>query len=456
MSLVLDAITQLKGGEIFILKMPVFRLGDLIGLYKYKDSTKVVFDKMRSFKPDIVAFSVTTGAHVEALDINKKLKKKFSYLSVFGGQHPTFHPQMIEEHKDVDTIFITEAGTCFIDFLKRLENGEDYSDVPGTWSRISGKIHKNEIPNLEEDLDQFPYPDRALYYETYPELKNAKTKSFMIGMGCPYKCTYCFNHAMVKLHEGKGNYVRHRSPDRVIDEILQAKKKYPLKFIRFIDDIFIMSPKWIREFCPKYKKKVGIPFIFQARANMVTDEIIKLVAEAGGVSATMAIESGNDHLRNDVLKRYLSKEEMLKACRILKKYNVQFLCQNILGFPGDNLETALETLDFNIKCKPHYAYSTLFMPMPMTELGEKALKETNFKGDYDSLHSFSFHDNFIYNVKDEKELINLQRIFALVVDFPFLRQMVKYIVKLPKDNVLLKLLYSVHKAWCFNIRLKID
>ena len=36
MSLVLDAITQLKGGEIFILKMPVFRLGDLIEIVKEK------------------------------------------------------------------------------------------------------------------------------------------------------------------------------------------------------------------------------------------------------------------------------------------------------------------------------------------------------------------------------------------------------------------------------------
>ncbi|MFC1853646.1 cobalamin-dependent protein [candidate division CSSED10-310 bacterium] len=56
-----------------------------------------------SYKPDILAYSTTTGLHHEYLAVNRTLKKKVSALAIFGGPHPTFFPEMIAE-QGVDAV----------------------------------------------------------------------------------------------------------------------------------------------------------------------------------------------------------------------------------------------------------------------------------------------------------------------------------------------------------------
>ena len=45
----------------------------------------------------------------------------------------------------------------------------------------------------------------------------------MSNRGCPYKCTYCFNHAYNKLTKGTGDMMRYRSVDSIIREIKEVK-----------------------------------------------------------------------------------------------------------------------------------------------------------------------------------------------------------------------------------------
>ena len=48
-----------------------------------------------------------------------------------------------------------------------------------------------------------------------------------------------------------------------------------LRFIKFLDDLFILSPEWVQEFSSKYKKEIGLPFACFVRANHVTPNIVK-------------------------------------------------------------------------------------------------------------------------------------------------------------------------------------
>ena len=82
---------------------------------------------------------------------------------------------------------------------------------------------------------------------------------FISGRGCPYQCTYCFNHKYNQMYKGKGNIIRHKSVDYFLEEILQVKKEYPLEGIIFEDDIFIIDKGWLEEFAIKYSKKIGLP-----------------------------------------------------------------------------------------------------------------------------------------------------------------------------------------------------
>src|SRR5262245_18870765 len=54
------------------------------------------------YKPDVVAASVMTGSHIEFMEIVSRLKKIHPFISMMGGSHPTFHPDVLGEYKDLD------------------------------------------------------------------------------------------------------------------------------------------------------------------------------------------------------------------------------------------------------------------------------------------------------------------------------------------------------------------
>ena len=85
-------------------------------LFKDKD----YINQLKIFKPDIIAYSITTGHHKETIEINKEVKKHLKVYSIFGGPHPTFYPEMIEE-EGVDAICIGEGEYSIIDFLEKLK-----------------------------------------------------------------------------------------------------------------------------------------------------------------------------------------------------------------------------------------------------------------------------------------------------------------------------------------------
>ncbi len=70
----------------------------------------------KEFKPDIVAYTAFTGSHVPMIGINKKLKEKFNFFSMFGGPHPTFSPEMVEED-GVDAVCRGEGFDAMPDFV---------------------------------------------------------------------------------------------------------------------------------------------------------------------------------------------------------------------------------------------------------------------------------------------------------------------------------------------------
>ncbi len=79
-------------------------------------------------------------------------------------------------------------------------------------------------------------------------------------------------------------------------------------------------------------------------------------------------------LRNAVLNRNMSREEILGAADILRRHDIAFMTNNMLGLPTGNLETDFETLELNAQCRPAYANVFLFQPYPKTGAGRVGLR----------------------------------------------------------------------------------
>ena len=214
---------------------------------------------LAEFPADIIAYSIATADSNFYIDFNRIIKKRHKDIfSVFGGPHPTFYPNFISENLDIDAMCGGEADLAFVDFANRLESNNDYHLTPNFHVRRDGDIYRNEETNLVADLDDLPFPDRSLVYDYFPKARSSKVKGFMTMRGCPYPCTYCFNHKFNELYRGKGKILRRRSVDNVIQEVLDVATKYPLELVYFRDDSFNLLPDWIEEFSEKYSKQAKI------------------------------------------------------------------------------------------------------------------------------------------------------------------------------------------------------
>lgn len=398
-------------------------------------------------KPDVVGYTVYTGTQNYYLDLNRRIRAQLpGVFSIFGGPHPTFFPEMIE-HEGVDGICVGEGEYATLDLLNALQAGDEIVGILNWHFKLDGEIVRNPVRPLltSEQLDELPFPDRDLLYNVHPASRRNKIRPFITGRGCPYSCTYCFNKAYRDLYRGLGRAMRRRSVEDVIQEIKAVRTRYPLEFITFMDDTFILNRQWLQEFGVRYKAEVDLPFWCQVRADLVTDEMMALFKDAGCVSVSFGLEAGNDRLRNAILKRRMSREQILDASRIFRRHGIAFMTNNMLGLPTGSLETDFETLELNVQCRPSYANVFLFQPYPKTELGQLACREGWMAGSFDDLSGSVSDDTIIrFGSESEKRQIeNLQKLFALAVEFPFLVPLVKLLIKLPRN----KLFWLVYKIW---------
>jgi radical SAM superfamily enzyme YgiQ (UPF0313 family) len=412
-------------------------------------------------RPDVVAYTVYTGPHTWYLELNQRIRAQLpGVFSIFGGPHPTFFPEMIES-EGVDGLCLGEGEYATLDLMNALErNGSGVHlpdpSIPNWWFRVNGEVVRNPLRPLltGAELDALPFADRELLYAAHKQSDHTKIKPFITGRGCPYDCAFCFNKAYSDLYGGTGRRFRRRSTDDVIRELKDVVSRHDVRFVLFMDDTFILQDDWLQEFMARYKAEVGLPFWCQVRANLVTDENMALFKDAGCVSVSFGLESGNDRLRNAVLKRRMSREEILGAAAAIRRHGIIFSTNNMLGLPTGTLENDFETLELNAQCRPAYANVLLFQPYPKTELGEWAYEQGWMMGSFDDL-SGSVSDNTVIKFGSEAEkrqIENLQKLGPIGVEVPALLPAIRRLIRLP-PNRFFWLVYKVWKGWAIKNRM---
>lgn len=399
----------------------------IVDACSYPEVEKVV----KEWRPQIFAYTIRTGFHQEYLELNRVLKSHWGGFSVFGGPHATFSPQIIESDPNVDAVCIGEGELALADFVNRMEEQKDYRFCPNFWIRTGGEIYRNLVRPLVEDIDSLSFPDRDLL-TPYPGVAKAPIKNFITSRGCPFNCSYCFNKNYREIYQQQGFLVRRRSVNNTIQEIAAELAKRPFELAHFEDDVFNLNLDWLENFSDQYRKEIGLPFSCHLRANLVSAKAVSYLKRAGCISAAIAIETGNDYLRNGVLNRNMSREEILRATRMIKEQGIGLVTLNMVAIPGGSLEADLETLDLNLQSRPDCAIASFCQPYPGTELGQKAMAEGLFDGNYDGIKGFYHHP---LGVGDPRYSRRLQGLFPLLVNFRIGKKWARFFLRIPLERI---------------------
>ncbi len=319
------------------------------------------FENMvENFRPNIVGFSVPTVAYNNAKEL-KKIAKKFDFVEkiIFGGPHASACTKsVLEENKDI--IVVKGEGEIT---MNELMEGKKLDKIMGISFVKDGKIVENQERPFIENLDSLPFPARDLMelekYEEY--FQNFRCTTIMSSRGCPFRCIYCCKATL-------GTRWIPRTPENMIQEIIEIRDVYGIRNILFHDDLFTFNEDRIIKFCDLLEShRINLKWQCVTRVDRVSFKLLKRMKDTGCVLINFGVETGNQEIMNSIRKG-ITLEQAKNAFKMCRELRIKTLANFMIGLPKDTIKTIGDTINFAKKLNPDNAQFTLTTPFPDTEL----------------------------------------------------------------------------------------
>ncbi|MDI6814528.1 MAG: radical SAM protein [Dehalococcoidales bacterium] len=238
---------------------------------------------------------------------------------------------------------------------------------------------------LIADLDSLPFPAYHLlplhrYKPHPPHGRRLPFMAMLTSRGCPYNCTFCSKPIF-------GRKFRSQSPQRIASEVEYLEGKFKIKEIAFYDDIFTLDKKRIAELAEEFNKRgLSIPWTCETRVDLVTEELLKEMKQAGCYMIAYGIESGNQTILNSLRKK-ITIEQVKETVKATRDVGIQSIGYFMLGSPGETPLTIRQTIDFANYLPLDFAQFSVTIPFPGTDLYNLYLEQGSGNENW---------DNFIY------------------------------------------------------------
>lgn len=332
--------------------------------------------KVKQFKPDIVGLTAITPTVYKAYYTAKAVKEIYPDIPIImGGPHVTFMYDEALSQQGVDIVILGEGEHTTLELIETIERfglkADNLKKVRGIAYKHGDNIIVTRRRALIKDLNKLPDPARHLLpMDKYTFLdKPIKVFHLMASRGCPYGCIYCSTSYFW------GRFVRFKSVNRVINEIINAIYRYKTNYIVFVDDELTINKKWIMDFCRKIREeRLDIYYTVGSRVDMGTIDVLKALKKSGCGLIYYGVESANQNSLNKIGK-HISIPMIRRAFENAKKMGLDTVGSFILGFPWETVDDMKETINFAIKIKPSFAQFTVLTPYPGTPIYYSALKE---------------------------------------------------------------------------------
>jgi radical SAM superfamily enzyme YgiQ (UPF0313 family) len=388
------------------------------------DTKKEIVKQILEKKPDVIGFSVFTLNYQRALEIAREIRKYNQTCPiVFGGIHATSVPEVVIKEECVDIVCVGEGEEALVELLDSIGKSRINYEIKNLWFKKDDKIIKNSCRLLIENLDNLPLPDKDLFYNIYPGF--VKEYYTISSRGCPFACSYCANNVLHNVYRGLGKMIRRRSPENIIMELVLAKKKYSLKKVTFVDDVFVQDVKWLEKFVSAYKEKINLPYLMLTHPRFVTSKITELLVDSGCYLLCFGIQSASEKTRYETLNRFETNQEIENAAKKCHAVNLKFSIDHIFNIPGEGIEEQEEALVFYNQLRPTIINSYQLQYLPRTKIINKAIergviKESMIEGIEKGLASTSLVFGFGDKDKFNPDLIytNFQFFFMLLPILP--------------------------------------
>ena len=299
---------------------------------------------------------------------------------VMGGPHVTEVPDEALGH--ADAIALGEADETWPQIVEDAARGElkeVYAPVDD-----AGKERKPCLANYPTipweslDLKQFnvvPSVMRPLLARIGPGWGTFRIIPIESGRGCPYGCEFCTVTGFF------GDSVRFRTNKSIVEEMLKLKARAKSEggqiAIFFVDDNFAINIKRTKSLLRDIiAAGAQLPWIAQISANLLRDEeLVDLIAEAGGMLVFIGMESIDPANLADVNKSFNKPHEYAAVLNRLAERDLFAVTSFIFGMDNDTPGVAERTLEQIRSWPPGLPVFGQLTPFPATPLYDRLKKE---------------------------------------------------------------------------------
>jgi radical SAM superfamily enzyme YgiQ (UPF0313 family) len=355
-------------------------------------SEKEVLDYFKNTHADIVGVSSISTEYVRASQaMNAIIKKALpNSIVINGGIIPTVMPELAMKDPNVDYWIMGEGEFRFPQLLNELSKpNPDLYSIDGLAFWNENKIIINQSKGFIENLDSIPFADygnlnlidygnKALKYSAGLLPRKFPYAVTISSRGCPYLCTFCAASTV------SGRKIRFRSAKNVLDEI-DMLYKAGIREIIFLDDHFLGNRKRaIQIIQGMIENKYDLTWKCANLTIFLLDrEILELMKESGCYQVTLSIESGNQYVLNNIIKKPVKLEKMPEILEMAKSVGFEIITNFVIGFPGETWEQIRQTFRFAESIDADLVNFHIATPLPKTELMDICLRDGYLPKDFD-------------------------------------------------------------------------
>jgi anaerobic magnesium-protoporphyrin IX monomethyl ester cyclase len=337
--------------------------------------------------PDYVAITSTTVSIFNAAELAGLIKIRSPKTTIIiGGAHLSAAPEeTMQKFPAFDFGIIGEGEEGLIALLKAIENGTRTAEIAGIIFREADSVTVTPQRPPIADLNKLPFPAWDIlpnfprgYYPAITKFRKLPAAYILTSRGCPYNCIFC-SSAVFK------NQCRFFSSKYISEMIRLLINRYGIREIAFEDDTLFLSKERLSGICEfLLEHKLSLSWTCNARADLVSLDMLKLMKKSGCWQIGFGIESGS----KDILEfsnKGVSLAQIEDAVKLAHNAGISSKGFFILGFPGETKATLRQTIDFAKRIKLDDITVSFMTPLPGSKMHTLARTYGRFEDDWQKM-----------------------------------------------------------------------
>ena len=386
---------------------------DLIDAAASELTEETFLKKVMDFSPDVLVSEISAPSRENDLRILEKIPSSIRLVVCGLDNELLSSPDILKQYPFIFAAISGEYEQSLLQLAHAIKTENTSQLIAGVMFRNNNYL-KSDLPFILSEVNSLPWPHRtSLPMRKYVDapgglpLPNAQ---MWASRGCPFTCHFCAWPQIM----GKPGFYRPRSVDDVLNEMHFLVHHMKFKSIYFDDDTFNVGIPRMMEFSQKLierrkKGQILVPWAIMARADLMTEPVLKQLKLAGLYSVKYGVESADQSLI-DACGKNMNLEKTLNMIRLTQSMGIKVHLTFILGLPGETKESLRKTMDLAISLNPDSLQFSIATPFPGTELFNTLKKNgkllpyspKNLDGNHHYvIHSSSLSPEEIIHARDE-------------------------------------------------------